>query len=217
MLKHSFSSIKDFTGCARRYHQVRILRRFKSEPTEATLYGEHVHKAFELYLLNRTPLPEGLVKHQALLDGLLQKNRAIYCEQKLGVREDFSPCEFYADDVWIRGIPDVLMIGTSKAWIADWKTSKSARFADTSQLELMAAITMAHYPQVQHVKGLLAFIVAGTTVSAEYTRDQLPMIWSKWVGQADLIREAMHNDVWNASPSGLCKFCPVSKDVCEHR
>lgn len=217
MLKHSYSSIKDFAGCARRYHQVRILRNFKSLPTEATMYGERVHKAFELYLLNGEPLPEDLSRHKTLLDGLKNRDREIFCERKLGVRQDFSPCEFFADDVWIRGIPDVLLVSKSKAWIVDWKTGKSARFADTSQLELMAAMVMAHYPEVQTVKGLLAFIVADTTVKAQYTRDQLPEIWSKWAGQAGLILDSIRNDVWNASPSGLCKFCPVSRDVCEHR
>jgi len=219
MLKHSYSSIKDFAGCARRFHQVRILKRFKSAPTDATMYGERVHKAFELYLTDRTPLPEDLARHQPLLDSLVGLDREIHCEKKLGVRSDFTPCEFFDQDVWLRGIPDLLMLNgdRSKAWIGDWKTGKSARFADTSQLELMAAMVMAHYPTVQRVKGMLAFVVAGSTVTAEYTREQLAEIWSKWVGQTEQILDAIRNDVWNASPSGLCKFCPVSKDACEHR
>jgi len=219
MLKHSYSSIKDFAGCARRFHQVRILKRFKSEPTEATMYGERVHKAFELYLMQGTPLPEDLEKHRPLLDQLLGKGREIHCEKKLGVRADFTPCEFFSPDVWIRGIPDLLMLNEERttAWIGDWKTGKSARYADTSQLELMAAIVMAHYPTVQRVRGMLAFVVAGTTVSAAYTRDQLSDIWSKWAGQADRVLEALRNGVWNASPSPLCKFCPVTSEACEHR
>lgn len=219
MLKHSFSSVKDFAGCARRYHQVRILKRFKSEPTEATLYGERVHKAFELYLTQGTALPADLAKHQPMLDKLRVPGRELLCELKMGVRADFTPCEFFADDVWFRGIPDLLMLNEdrTRAWIGDWKTGKSARFADTSQLELMAAIVMAHYPTVQRVKGMLVFVVAGTTVTADYNREQLPEIWSKWIGQVDRIAEAVENDVWNASPSGLCKFCPVAKDACEHR
>lgn len=219
MLKHSYSSVKDFSGCARRFHQVRILKRFKSEPTEATMYGERVHKAFELYLMEGTPLPEDLARHQPMLDALKGLDREIHCEKKLGVRHDFTPCEFFADDVWMRGIPDVLMLNKARtvAWIGDWKTGKSARFADTSQLELMAAMVMAHYPTVQKVKGMLAFVVAGTTVRAEYTRDQLSDIWSKWAGQAERILDAIRHDVWNATPSALCRFCPVSKDACEHR
>lgn len=219
MLKHSFSSVKDFAGCARRYHQVRILKNFKSSPTEATMYGERVHKAFELYLTTGEPLPDDLLRHQPALDKLKDTGREILCEAKIGVRQDFSPCGFFDEDVWFRGIPDLLMLNgaRTRAWVGDWKTGKSARFADTSQLELMAAMVMSHYPTVQRVKGMLIFVVAGTTVSADYHRDQLPEIWSKWAGEVDRIAVALENDVWNASPSGLCKFCPVSKDACEHR
>lgn len=219
MLKHSYSAIKDFQGCGRRYHQVRILRRFKSEATEATMYGERVHKAFELYLTDGTPLPADLLRHQPLLDKLAGKSREMYCERKLGVRADFTSCDFYDPDVWMRGIPDLLMLSreNGKAWIGDWKTGKSARFADTEQLELMAAMVMAHYPEINHVRGILAFVVAGTAVPAEYRREQLPEIWSKWAGRAEQILDAMRNDVWNASPSALCRFCPVSNEVCEHR
>lgn len=219
MLKHSYSAIKDFQGCARRYHQVRILRRFKSEPTEATQYGERLHKAFELYLTQAEPLPADLVRHQPMLDTLVGAARTIICEQKMGVRADFTPCDFFADDVWMRGVPDLLMLDceNGKAWLGDWKSGKSARFADTEQLELMAAMTMAHYPEIDHVRGILAFVVAGTAVKAEYRREQLPAIWSKWVGRADMIRQALDNDVWNATPSALCRFCPVNREACEHR
>ena len=57
-LAHSYSSVKDFEGCPRRYHEVRILKKFKSQDTAATMYGTAVHKAFEDYIRDGTPLPE---------------------------------------------------------------------------------------------------------------------------------------------------------------
>lgn len=542
MLKHSYSSIKDFTGCARRFQQVRILRNFTSSATDATLYGERVHKAFELYLMNGTPLPEDLTRHEPMLVALKAAPGELLCEIKLGIRADFTPCGFFADDVWFRGVPDVLLLNREKgvARIGDWKglaldtkiptpsgwttmgalqvgdyvfdargeptqvvgksqvkhipcyrvtfsdtttvvcdeehlwkltdgtavnvrelmgtrnasqrvyvpkipvaapvalpsadllvdpyvlglwladgknssgeiskpdafvweeiqrrgytvnmaaggqkpcptrtvkklrrglralgllaadkrippsyqragyeqrldllrglmdgdgnanptrkqaiftstskalsddvmellcglgqrplqstvtasgfgktvlaypisfrpvgvnpfllprkasrvleswgvgkaayryavsvelvptvptqciavassdhtflctermipthnTGKSARFADTSQLELMAAMTMIHYPEVQTVHGMLCFVVANSVVKASYTREDLPTILSKWAGQADDVAQALAANVWNPTPSGLCRFCPVSPDVCEHR
>ena len=104
---------------------------------------------------------------------------------------------------------------TGIARVVDFKTGKSARYADTSQLELMAAMIMIHYPSVQVVKGMLLFVVADDAVKAEFTREQLPTILSKWAGDASMIEAAVENDVWNAKPSGLCKFCPVKS--CEHR
>lgn len=103
------------------------------------------------------------------------------------------------------------------AWVADWKTGKSSRFADTSQLELMAAMAMVHFPEVQAVKGMLFFLVANDIIQASYKRADLPEILSKWTGYADQVDEMNAENPWPAKPSGLCKFCPVTEDVCEHR
>jgi hypothetical protein len=217
MLTHSHSSIKDFQGCARRYHQVKILKRFKSQPTEATMYGNLVHEVFEKYLMEDAPLPDHLSKHQPVLAKIKAMPGYRYCELKLGMRQDFTPCGFFDKDVWFRGIPDLLIMNGSTAWVVDWKTGKSSRYADTSQLELMAAMTMVHFPEVQKVKAMLFFIVPNDVILSMYKREKLPDILSKWAGHAFVIEEHLKNDVWNASPSGLCRFCPVSPDSCEHR
>jgi hypothetical protein len=217
MLTHSHSSIKDFQGCARRYHQVRILKRFKQQPTEATTYGTLVHEAFEKYLMEDTPLPEHLGKHKPVLDKIKAMPGDRHCELKLGMRQDFTPCGFYDESVWLRGIPDLLIVNGATAWVGDWKTGKSSRYADTSQLELMAAMAMTHFPEVQKVKAMLFFIVPNDVILSLYKREQMPDILSKWAGHASMIEANLDKDVWNASPSGLCKFCPVSSEVCEHR
>ena len=78
----------------------------------------------------------------------------------------------------------------------------------------MAAMVFIHHPQVEKVKGALLFVVVGDIVKAEYTRDQLPEILSKWAGRAAAIEGALDVGVWNPRSSALCKFCPVSS--CEH-
>jgi hypothetical protein len=218
-LKHSHSSIKDFQGCARRYQQVRILRKFKSEPTDATMYGERVHKAFELYIRDGVPLPPELSQFQKFVEPLATMSGEKLCEAKLGLRKDFTPCGFFDKDVWFRGIPDLLIISPKRtvARVADFKTGKTARYADSTQLELMAAMAMAHYPEIETVKGMLLFVVAGEAIKSEYTRKQLPEIFSKWAGYAGQIEQAVEADVWNPSPSGLCRFCPVPDSVCEYK
>jgi hypothetical protein len=39
----SHSSLKDFEGCARRYHEVKVLKKYPFQETEATRYGNQVH------------------------------------------------------------------------------------------------------------------------------------------------------------------------------
>lgn len=216
MPSHSYSSIKDFQGCARRYYNVRVLRRFSQKPTEATLYGTAVHNAFERYLRDKEPLPEAFDKYRKYVEPLAHIPGEIHCEKKLGLTREFEPCDFFDDNVWLRGIPDLLIVNRDKriAHVGDYKTGKSSRWADTSQLELMSAMVMQHYPEVNRVKGALLFVVAGDVIMQDYLREDVPQTLAKWAGHAGDIEEAT---VWNPRPSGLCGFCPVDSDTCEYR
>jgi hypothetical protein len=215
-LAHSYSSIRDFEGCPRRYHEVRILKKFKSKDTEATLYGTAVHAAFEHYVRDKTPLPETYKQFQPFVEPLANSNGEIQCEAKMAIRADFTPCEFFDADVWFRGIPDYLALNHEKklARVVDYKTGKSSRYADTAQLELMAAMIMLHYPDIDTVKGVLLFVVISDVIKAEFTRAELPTILSKWAGRAGAIEKTVDVGVWNPRSSALCKFCPVTS--CEY-
>jgi hypothetical protein len=215
-LAFSYSAIKDFQNCPRKYHETRILKKFKQGDSSATLYGTAVHKAFELYLQDGTPLPETFSQYQHFVEPLSKIKGEVKCELKLGITADFKPCEFFAKDVWFRGLPDYLVLNheTGIARVVDFKTGKSSRYADTSQLELLSAMIMIHYPEIKVIKGMLLFVVADAAIKAEFTRAQLPTILSKWAGEASLIEAAVDNGVWNPKSSGLCKFCPVTS--CEN-
>lgn len=58
----------------------------------------------------------------------------------MGLTENLEPCDFFSDEVWWRGIADLVIIDEEEdlAWVIDYKTGKSARYADKGQLELMA-------------------------------------------------------------------------------
>lgn len=216
-LTHSYSAIKSFEQCGRQYYHVRILKDCRSAATEATLYGTAVHLSMENFLMHGTPLPP---EHARFLPYAVKVSKApgvMRCEEKMGIREDFSPCGFFDEGVWFRGVPDVMVIGDRVARVGDWKTGKSSRYADPDQLELMAAMVMAHYPEVEEVKGALIFLVANDAVHRTYTRQQLPEIMSKWAGRAARIEAAVESGVWNPRKSPLCRFCPVSTMDCEFK
>ena len=215
-LAHSYSSVKMFENCGRQFNEVRILKKFKPSPTEATMYGERVHKAFEEFIRDKKPLPENLEHYRPFVEPLANVPGEIRCEDKMGIRADFTPCGFFDDGVWFRGIPDYLAINPERtiAREGDYKTGKSSRYADTGQLELMAAMVMSHYPTVNKVKGALIFVVAKDIIKAEFTRKQLPDIYSRWAGKVAQIEAAIENNVWNPRRSPLCGFCPVT--TCDH-
>jgi hypothetical protein len=139
------------------------------------------------------------------------------CEKKLGLTADLKPCGFFNDRVWFRGIADLIIVDVLAeiAWVIDYKTGKSARYADKGQLELMALTIFKHYPEVKKVKAGLLFVVANKLIKEEYEISSEPNLWEKWLGVYGRMEKAFDTDVWNPRPSGLCKrHCKVLE--CPH-
>ena len=150
-----------------------------------------------------------------MLDRLMQMRGTKHCEIKLGLTANLEPCEFFAKDVWFRGIIDLLILDGSRARIIDYKTGKSAKYADKDQLELMSLAVFKHYPHVKKVKAGLLFVVANDFVKEDYEQDRAPIYWQKWLRDTAQLEAAVRAQVWNKTPNFTCKgWCPV-KD-CEH-
>ena len=213
----SFSKAKAFEQCPKQFYHEKILQEYPFVETEAIRYGNAFHTAAEEYIRDGTPLPKMFDYAQAMLDSLNAKKGVKLCEEKLGVTENLSPCSFYADDVWYRGIADLLIVNEEDelAWVIDYKTGKSAKYADKGQLELMALLVFAHYPKITHVRAGLLFVVSNDLVKDSYADSDASMLWTKWTNIYSIMQMAEKRNVWNARPSGLCKrHCPVT--VCVH-
>jgi hypothetical protein len=204
-----------FQQCPRKYHRLRIVKDIAEPPQDHLIYGSAVHKAAEEYLRDGTPIPEKFAYIQPKIAPFKSLPGTLYCEHEMGVTRNLEPCGFRDKKVWFRGIADLLIINGDKARIADWKTSKSSRYADRKQLELLALLVFKHFPEVKSVASGLVFLVADDLVTAKFERDAQEVSWQKWLGEAHLLDEAYKNDVWNPRPNFTCRgWCPVSD--CEH-
>jgi len=213
----SFSKAKAFEQCPKQFYHEKILQEYPFVETEAIRYGNAFHTAAEEYIRDGTPLPKMFDYAQAMLDSLNAKKGAKLCEEKLGVTKNLLPCGFYDKEVWYRGIADLLIINEEDglAWVIDYKTGKSAKYADKGQLELMALLVFAHYPKITHVRAGLLFVVSNDLVKDSYADSDAGMLWTKWTNIYSIMQTAAKRNVWNARPSGLCKrHCPVT--VCVH-
>ena len=133
----------------------------------------------------------------------------------MGLTKDMQPCGFRDKDVWFRGIADLLVINGDKARIVDYKTSKSSRYADKKQLELLSLLTFKHFPQIKTVKAGLMFLVVEDLVPAEFNADQQTEAWGRWIPETNQLESAMITDVWNPRPNFTCRgWCAVTD--CEH-
>jgi len=215
--KWSFSRLKAFEQCARQFYYEKVARKYVQKETEAMRYGTAVHEAAEFYVRDGTPIPAKYSYVKPVLDSLMKIEGEKLCEYELALTADLEPCAMDAENVWFRGIADLVILNRDKreARVLDYKTGKSAKYADTGQLELMALAVFKHFPEVDTVKAGLLFVVANKFIKAKYTRDQEPELWEKWLSKYSKMEKAHEVDVWNANPSGLCKrHCPVVE--CPH-
>lgn len=207
----SYSALKDYEGCARRYHRVRVLKEVKQDKTEQILYGEQLHKACEDYTNDGTPLPEQFAFVQPVLDSLHAKAGQKFAEFKMGVKEDGSACDFFSKEVWVRGVADLLIIDDENltAWCFDYKTGND-RYPDTDQLELMALMTFAHFPQVRKVNSALLFVVKNSIVKSKLHSSEADATWWKYRERVARLAASYANDVWNPTQTPLCRWCSVT-------
>lgn len=213
----SYSSIKTFEQCPKKYYHLKVLKDVKDEGGEATLYGNQVHKVAEEYITNGTPIPPQFSFMQPILDSLNAIPGEKHCELKLGIAydgTDYIPTTFFAPNVWWRGIADLLIIDGHKAYSVDYKTGKNAKYADTKQLDILAAAVFTHYPEVTHIKSALVYVVSNDFIKKEHTADMTKSYFATFEPSLDRLQTAEQTNVWNAVNGPLCKFCPVTQ--CAH-
>ena len=214
----SFSSIKSFEQCPKKYYHLRVAKDFQEDDNkEHLVYGKRFHEAAEKYIRDNEPLPPEFNFVKGALDNLSKLPGEKLCEFKMGLKEDLSACGFFDPEVWWRGVADLIILDetSGEARVLDYKTGKSTKYADTGQLEMMALAVFKHFPTIKKVKAGLLFVIAKDLVKANYHVDNEEKMWSKWLKDYERMKSAYINDVWNPRPSGLCrKHCVVTS--CPH-
>ena len=169
----SHSSLKDFEGCARRYHEVKVLKHYPFQETEATRYGNKVHEALELYIRDGKEIPPEYAQFKDVADAMIQKPGRKLAEFEMALTADLKPTGWKADDVWVRGIADILIVDDDNltAWVGDWKTGNN-KYPDRDQLVLMSLMVLEHFPHIRKVNSALLFIVKNDMVKMSMSRDQ---------------------------------------------
>jgi RecB family exonuclease len=208
-IKWSYSSLKTYLNCPKQYYEVKVAKSYIQKDSHHTIYGKEVHKALEDYVKDGTPLPKNYEFIKPVLNSLMDIPGTRYAEQEMALTQDLVPCAFDGGDYWVRGIVDLLIVDDETAYIVDYKTG-NARYADPKQLKLMALMTFAHHPTVQHIKAGLLFVSRNTFIPEEYKREEIPKYWQAFRGDLDRLKISFDVGMWPTNPSGLCGFCPVS-------
>lgn len=211
----SYSSITMFDQCPKKYYHLRVAKDVKDQETDAIMYGKDLHLAAENYMRDGTPIPGKYDFIVPMLDKLKAIPGEKLCEQKMGIKKvngRLAPCEFFDKEVWFRGVADLLIIDREKkeARVVDYKTGKSARYADPKQLALMAACVFLHFPEIEIVRGGLLFVVSRDFIKADYRADTYLTIFSQLDGVLMSRQIAYETGVFNPKQNFSCKgWCPV--------
>lgn len=216
----SYSSITLFDQCPKKYYHLRVAKDIKEPDSEAMLYGTAVHEAAEKYMRDGVPIPEKF----SYMEPYLAKLKAIpgekLCEYKMGLKRTprgMQPCDFFDPEVWFRGIADLLILDREKkeARVIDYKTGKSARYADPKQLALMAACVFFHFPEIERVRSGLLFVVSKEFIPVDFLAKHKYDIFVK-LDETLVSRDmAYETEVFNPKQNFSCKqWCPVL--ICPH-
>jgi len=159
----SYSSIKTFDQCPKKYYHLKVAKDVKDTAGPEADYGTQAHEAAEHYIKHGTPIPGKFKIMRPVVETLAKFPGEKHTELRLGVRKTatgYEPTTFFAKDVWWRGIVDLLITNGKTAHMVDYKTGKNAKYADMKQLDLMAGAVFVHYPEIQKVKSGLALWLA---------------------------------------------------------
>jgi hypothetical protein len=212
-IKWSYSGLKDYTNCPKQYQQVKVLKKFSKRPTQQMLYGTEVHTALENYVKDGTPLAKNYERYKKQLDPLRDMQGIKYPEHRMAITHSKEPCTFGAKNYWARGIADLLVVDGDQGFIVDYKTG-SNKYPDPKQLQLMALMAFAHFPELKHIKAGLLFVAHEHFVTSEYSRENIDEYWQDFYWELERMRLSYENDSWQANPTPLCGWCPVH--TCEH-
>jgi len=174
MTAWSYSAIKTFAQCPKKYFHLKVAKDVKDKPNAAALYGEQAHKAAEDYVAKGTPIEPKFHPMKAIAEVLNAMPGEKFPEMKMGIKKvdgGYEPSEFTAPDVWWRGIADLVIINGEEAKLVDYKTGKNAKYADVKQLDLMAGALFVLKPELKVVKSALAFVVSNDFISKNHTAD----------------------------------------------
>jgi hypothetical protein len=222
---HSYSSISAFENCPWAFRDRYVLKnKYPETPQQAA--GTAAHLALQRRLEDRRALPPELAVAEPMIQSLEKRGRPI-AERKLAMTRDFEPCDFWAQEAWMRGVLDVLLplgtmmdshggtVPTSRhAFILDWKNGKVRE--DHTQLMIQAALLLVNFAIIGAVDVVYIWLKEGRPgESQRYWTPGLPQMLARIVSLTTPIEAAVMNNSFPARPSALCRWCPVAE--CKER
>lgn len=208
----SYSKLKNFDACPKKHYEIDLCGNWKEtqddDPNSALNWGNRVHKSFAEALKGTVALPAEMKVYQPWIDRVLKGPGQLLVEQKYAINRNFEKTGYFANDVWVRTIGDVVRIDRNVGLVLDWKTGKIIE--DSVQLMLMAQALFSHYPGLTHVRSEFVWLKEDCTTPELFTRKEVGEQWVDLIQRVNALESAHVNQNYPPKPGGLCKsYCPV--------
>ncbi len=133
-------------------------------------------------------------------------------ELKLGIKRNFSPCDYNDPEVFFRGVIDILVINNESAHIIDHKSQMHVESPNTFQMGAYALLVKAHYPYLNEIKTTLHFHAPSLnfySYPSTWDDNKLKQVLNDLKRYIKLAESIEDNNKIEATPGKYCQYCPV--------
>jgi hypothetical protein len=215
----SYSRLKGYETCPRQFYECDILKKWGEGKSELQSFGEAVHAAMAESLRSGKSLPLAHRQYQRWIDQIRKApgEMLVESECKWGMNRQFQPTGFFANDVWLRTVCDVVKVDLNfpaMAYVVDWKTGKSIN-VDPMQLTLMALMTFAQFPELLRVRADFVWLPENSKTTQVIGKDEVPDLWAEFIPRVERFKKGMEDENYPPLPNRLCaRYCKV--ETCEY-
>jgi hypothetical protein len=213
----SYSRLKAFEDCPRRYYETQVCKDKWPEPkSEMLQWGDAVHKAMADSLRTGKPLPTVFHIYEPWLDKVRRTQGEMLVEDdcRWAITREFKPTPWFAKNVWLRCIADVVKLDEEVALVVDWKAGKSLN-GDPIQLILTSLMMLLHFPKLKVVRSDFIWLQEDHQTTQVLYREEAPEYWAALMPRIAKLQKAVDADRFPPMPGRFCRnWCPVKS--CEY-
>src|SRR5262245_17053762 len=212
----SYSKLKAFEDCPRRYHETQVLKRWPEAESEQLAWGNEAHAALAATLKKGTPLPTQFALLQKWVDSVIATpgERLVEDQCQWAVDRNFKPTTWFSKTVWLRSIADVFVLDPPVALVVDWKAGAS-RNVDPIQLTLTSLMAFLHFPKLKAVRGDFVWLKEDCATTQVLYREECADQWAMLLPRVERLQEAHRREHFPPKPGYFCRsWCSV--EDCEH-
>jgi hypothetical protein len=204
----SYSRLSTYDTCPKQYDYAyrQRLKGFRP-PSPAADRGSNIHEKGERYLKGELKMyPFEFQKVSTHL--MVLKAKHAKSEEKLAVKEDWSPCDYDDPNTYFRAIIDVLY--TEEPKICNIEDFKTGQVYDSHAIQLSdyVAVVAAHHPDYEYRTRLIYVDQGIVTKPKITTADRVKPIRIMLDGR---IKNAEDDTIFPTRAGPHCKWCDYSR------